>query len=98
MIWYERLFEILEIKVNSTSPGLLSVTAIISKFAVSEFAGVVVVKSESRSEQIAKKVRRVRIALAHSPRIRDIYLIRETKESALDGIYRFWKHKIANKR
>ena len=51
------------VKMYSTSPGLLSTTAKISRFEVDEFAGVVVVKSESRSEQIAKRQSRVRILL-----------------------------------
>ena len=61
VIWYERIdfAAILERKVNSTSPGLLSITAKISRFEVDEFAGVVVVKSESRREQIAKRQRRI---------------------------------------
>ena len=65
VLWYERIdfAAILERKVNSTSPGLLSITAKISRFEVDEFAGVVVVKSESRREQIAKRQRRVRILL-----------------------------------
>ena len=63
---------ILDTKVNSTSPGLLSTTAKISRFEVDEFAAVVVVKSESRRVPIAKKVSRVRIGCAHPSQIRRI--------------------------